>query len=119
MVQGVRLENGKLVLDGYPDGATVHGVESPEAKELRRLAVFLGELQRVERWLGLIPNDPPQDTSDQTFIFLGLADAALLGFCRCFDLDHPLKPLKKKKIFSLEQRDQLERLRNVRNKLVA
>ncbi len=119
MVQAVRLEDGKLILDGYPEGATVHGIDSPEAKELRRLAVFLGELQRVERWLSLIPNDPPKDASDQTFVFTGLADAALLGFCRCFDLDHPLKPLKKKKMLSPEQRDQLERLRNVRNKPVA
>ncbi|WOJ89675.1 hypothetical protein RZS28_18135 [Methylocapsa polymorpha] len=107
-----------MVLDGYPDGATVHGIDSPEAKELRRLAVFMGELQIVERWLSLIPSDAPQDTSDQTFVFAGLADAALLAFCRCFDLNHALRPLKKK-MLSLEQRDELERLQSIRNKLVA
>ena len=119
MVQAVRFENGKLVLDGYPAGATVHGIESPEARELRRLAVFMGELQMVERWLNLIPTDISPDNSDQMFTSVGLADAALIGFCRCFDVGHPLKPLKQKRIFSLEQRDQLDRLKGVRNKLVA
>lgn len=118
VVRGIRMENGSIVLDGYPEGATVHGIDSPEANELRRLAVFMGELQIVERWLSLIPSDAPQDASDQAFAFAGLADAALLAFCRCFDLDHALKPLKKK-MLSLEQRDELERLRNVPNKLIA
>ncbi len=119
MLQGIRMENGNFVLDGYPEGATVHGIEGPAAKELRRLAVFRGELQSVVRWLSLIPGDVPQDASNQAFAFVGLADAALLGFCRCFDLDHALKPLKKKKMLSLDQRDELERLQNIRNKLVA
>jgi hypothetical protein len=119
MVQGIRMENGGFVLDGYPDGATVHGVEGPAAQELRRLAVFMADLQCVVRWLSLIPGDLPQEPSDQTFAYVALADAALLAFCRCFDVTHALKPLKKKKMLSLEQRDQLKRLENIRNKLVA
>ena len=55
MLQGIRMENGNFVLDGYPEGATVHGIEGPAAKELRRLAVFRGELESVVCWLSLIP----------------------------------------------------------------
>lgn len=118
MVRGLRLEGGQLLLEGYPAGASVHGINLPGALELKRIAVFLGELQVVERWLSLIPTSAPDDTSDETFVYLGLADAALMGLCRCFDSDHPLKPLKRK-FLSLSQRDDLERLQNIRNKLVA
>ena len=119
VIRGVRLENEKLLLDGYPDGASVHGVEGPNARELRRFSVFMAELEKVVHWLKLIPVDMAQISMDQSLVFEGLADAALLAFCRCFDSDHPLRPLKQKRMLSLAQRDQLERIRAVRNKLVA
>lgn len=117
-MEGVKMENGQIVLDGYPEGTTFHGLTTPLAESLKRLSVFMGELQQVEHWLRLIPEGDPT-TGDPAAISAGLADAALIGFCRCFDLNHPLKPLKPKRVFSPEQRDQLDRLKNVRNKLVA
>jgi hypothetical protein len=119
LVQGIRMENGQMLLDGYPDGAVVHGIEGPNAKELRRLSVFEAELHKVVGWLKLIPVDLAQINMDESLVFEGLADAALLAFCRCFDSDHPLRPLRQKGMLSLAQRDQLERIRAVRNKLVA
>jgi hypothetical protein len=119
VLQGIRFENGNILVDGYPEGATVHGIGGPLAEELRRLSAFRGELQAAARWLALIPNDAPTSPSDQAHIFVGLTDAALLAFCRCFDFDRPLKPLKLKGMLSAEQRDQLERLRAVRNRLIA
>lgn len=119
MVQGVRMENGQMLLDGYPDGAAVHGIEGPTAKELRRLAGFVVELQKVVDWLKAIPAHLAHVNVEQRLVFEGLADAALIAFCRCFDFDHPLRPLKQKGMLSIEQRDQRVRIRNVRNKLVA
>lgn len=119
LVGGIRVENGQFLLDGYPEGAAVHGIEGEDAKELRRLAVFMTDIRRVKEWLDIIPIDPAAITNEQGRIFEGLADAALIAFCRCFDLDHPLKPLKPKRVFSIEQRDQLDRVRAVRNKVVA
>jgi hypothetical protein len=115
LIRGVRLENGHLMLDGYPVGATAHPMDSPDARDFRRLAAFGFELQEVVYWLDFIPSGAPNE-SHRTFA--ALADAALIGFCRCFDPAHPLNPLKQN-MLSLEQRDQLERLRKVRNKLVA
>jgi hypothetical protein len=115
VVAGVRFENGQFILDGYPEGATVHGIEGPIPKEFRRLAVFRSEL--LSGWLSRIPRNLDVNSEERS-VFEGLADAALIGFCRCFDSDHPLKPLKSKLIFSPEQRDQLDRLKAVRNKLV-
>jgi len=119
VVSGVRMENGQMLLDGYPNGAAVHGIEGQNATELRRLSVFMADLHKVVDWLKLIPVDPAQIRADKGLVFEGLADAALLAFCRCFDVDHPLRPLRQKGMLSPAQRGQLERIRAVRNKLVA
>jgi hypothetical protein len=118
LVRGVRMENDRFVLDGYPDGAVAHGIDGVLATEFRRLAVFRSELKIVGEWLSRIPVKFPLNSGDQV-LFEALADAAIIAFSRCFDSSHPLKPLKAKRIFTIEQRDQLDRLRAVRNKLVA
>lgn len=118
MITGLRMESSGIILDGYPVGTTVHGIDSPEAHALRRMFVFMNELRQVGNWLCLIPADLPTE-GDATHVATALADAALITFCRCFDVRHPLKPLKTKKLFTPKQRDQFERLKNIRNKMVA
>jgi hypothetical protein len=121
LVQRVRFEDGYFVPEDYPEGTTVHGIDGSGAKELRRLFVFAEELHDVVRWLALIPSDLKVDPTDQTLVFTGLAEAALIAFCRCFDSKskHPFIQLKPKDIFSPEQRAQLKRIKTIRNKLVA
>ena len=117
MVSSIRVSEGRIDLAGYPPGSRLHGWSGPGGKELGRLASFMGELELAQRWLNEIP--PEIDPNSEALVSRALADAALLAFCRCFDFEHPLKPLKPKKVFSPEQRPKLERLRRVRNRSVA
>lgn len=115
MIGKLRVEGGQIILDGYPDGSTVHGIEGIAADELRRLAIFKFELRLVQRLLTKISQSASGTTQEDSDLTIGLSDAALLAFCRCFDFDHPLKPLKSKRIFSPQQRDAFDRLKNIRN----
>jgi hypothetical protein len=112
------LEGSQLTLDGYPEGTTFHGVDSLEAHKLKRLVVFRSYLEQVGGWLRLMPSDEELN-GDAGHVASALADAALVAFCKCFDVGHKLKPLKAKKVFTPAQRDQLDRLKTIRNKLVA
>ncbi len=118
MVSGITINNGSLEIHGYPLGSSIHSVATPDAEELNRLTIFRSELKRVEYWLAKIEERAIPDLEDSD-INHALADAALLAFSRCFDFDHPLKPLRAKEIFKGDGRKQVERLRNVRHKLVA
>lgn len=89
-MRGVSLIGGIVRPLGYPDAATVHGMQSADADELVRLKAFLKELYLVEQWLNMIPDDFRERPAD-AMLFSALADAALLAFCRCFDAKRPLK----------------------------
>ena len=119
ILNGIRFQDGGVVLDGYPAGSTAHGIEGEHAHELRRLAVFMSDLRQAQECLALIPVGPPEQSSAPLVLCEALADAALLAFCRCFDKDHPLKPLEPAQVLALTQRSETERLRLVRNKVVA
>ena len=115
----VSFQDGKLLISGYINGATVHGIDGLHAKELRRLMVFNCELRKVSQWLSRIPDAQQGLDKDQSDVFSALADAAIVGFCRCFYTKHPLRPLKQKGMLTTDQKRQLQRLINVRHNLVA
>ncbi len=118
MVMGMSLEGSQLTLEGYAEGTTFHGVDSLEAHELKRLVVFRSYLEQVGSWLRLMSSDAELQ-GDTGQVVSALADAALVAFFKCFDREHKLKPLKAEEVFTPAQRDQLGRLRTIRNKLVA
>ncbi|WP_146618731.1 hypothetical protein [Rhodoplanes elegans] len=117
MTDAIRFEEGTVLFVESPDDTTVHLVEGPLAMELRRLGVFRSELAIVSEWLSRIPADIHPRSISQ--VDSALAEASLLGFCRCFDHKHPLRPLKPKRVFSPENRDNFDRLKAIRNQLIA
>ena len=118
LVSGARLVDGQFKLDGYPEGSSVRGLnaELPDVRELLRLFLFRSDLTDVVRWLEAAKaQELTQDTRE------ALCTAALVRFCCCFEGTSGLrtKPLKQKKVFAGDDRKILERLRQIRNKLVA
>jgi hypothetical protein len=116
LLSGFRLEDGQIKLDGYPEGASVRGIGGPKAQELCRVALFRSDLVKTGEWLGLADVEG-QESPFQEALYV----AALIKFCSCFEGTSGLraKPLKQKKVFSSDDRKVLERLRQIRNKLVA
>ena len=118
-LRSFRFENGQFHLEGYPEGATIHGIDGTHADELKRLLLFRGELELVLRWLSIVfaqTSNAPQCGEE---LAAALCDASLVAFIRCFEYKHPLKPLKPRKLFEASDRDNFERLRVIRNKKVA
>jgi len=116
LLRGIRVEDGRIKLDGYPEGASVRGLAVPKAQELCRLMVFRGDLNRVVEWLGAADAEGRVGAAGEA-----LCAAALVKFCSCFEGTAGLrsKPLKQKNILGSEDRKLLERLRQIRNKMVA
>ncbi|WP_156964519.1 hypothetical protein [Methylocapsa aurea] len=116
MFGGIRFENGSIVLDGYPADATVHGVDGKLSNELKRLSVFGADLLRALNWLDLATKSNSPNPTEEA-----LDESALLAFCRCFESTngHRLKPLKSKQVFNPDQRAKFERLKLIRNRVVA
>jgi hypothetical protein len=115
-LSGIRFENGKFLLDGYPEGASVRGLGIPKAQELSRLHVFKSDLDNVCEWISLAKNfDPPDPKQEALYV------AALIRFRACFEGTSGLrqKPLKQKDMFNSTDRACLERLRLIRNQMVA
>lgn len=112
----IRFENSKIVLDGYPEGASVRGLGIPKAQELSRLHVFASDLRNVCEWIYLAKNLDPSDPKTEALYI-----AALIKFRACFEGTSGLrrKPLKQKDIFNTADRACLERLRLIRNQMVA
>lgn len=116
MLAGFSVKDGRIELNGYPEGTTVRGLALPQARELCRLMLFRNDLTLVTDWLhfagGLDAQNPLREA---------LCSAALVRFCCCFDGTSGLRsmPLKQKKIFKGEDRRALERLFIIRNKAVA
>jgi hypothetical protein len=116
LLRGMRIEDGRIYLDGYPEGASVCGIGGQKAQELCRLVMFRGDLTAVLECL------KAADALElQHQIRESLCDAALVRFCSCFEGTSGLraKPLKQKKMFVSQDRKTLEKLRQIRNKLVA
>lgn len=112
----MRIEDGQFKLDGYPEGSVVRGIAGPKPLELCRLVVFRGDLTNVCEWLMAANAEGVPPT-----IHEALCAAALVKFCSCFEGTSGLraKPLKRKNIFAPADRAIVERLRQIRNKLVA
>jgi hypothetical protein len=115
-LSGIRLENGKFILDGYPEGTSVRGLGIPKAQELSRLHVFKSDLDDVCEWISQAKNIDPTDPKHEA-----LYVAALIKFRACFEGTSGLrqKPLRQKDILSTADRACLERLRLIRNQMVA
>lgn len=113
---GIRLENGKLFLDGYPEGSSVRGLGIPKAQELSRLHIFKSDLANVCEWISQAKDIDPSDPKHEALYI-----AALIKFKACFEGTSGLrqKPLKQKDIFNSTDRACFERLRIIRNKMVA
>jgi len=119
MYRQIRQDGNVLSLDGYPDGAAVHGIAGPLPDEIKRLMVFAADLRKALEWL---TNQPvPGEGKLPEAIAEAMDEAALLAFCRCFESTAGvrLRPLKAKKIFNADQRASFDRLRTIRNKVVA
>ena len=115
-LNGIRFENGKFLLDGYPEGTSVRGLGIPKAQELSRLHIFKSDLDRVCEWISQAKNIDPTDPKHEALYI-----AALIKFRACFEGTSGLrqKPLKQKDIFNSADRACLERLRLIRNQIVA
>jgi hypothetical protein len=115
-LSGIRFENGKFLLDGYPAGTSVRGLGIPKAQELSRLHVFKSDLDDVCEWISQAKNIDPTDPKHEALYI-----AALIKFRACFEGTSGLrqKPLKQKEIFSSTDRACLDRLRLIRNQMVA
>lgn len=116
MLCSIRFEDGQIKLDGYPKGSSLRGIKSSEAQELCRLFIFRSDLNYVVGWLKAVEAEKLMPEIREA-----LCTAALVRFCSCFEGTSGLrtKPLKRKRVFSGNDRKVLERLRQIRNKLVA
>ncbi len=112
----IRFENSKILLDGYPEGASVRGLGIPKAQELSRLHLFASDLRSACEWISLAKNLDPSDPRTEALYI-----AALIKFRSCFEGTFGLrqKPLEKQDIFNDADQVCLERLRLIRNQMVA
>ena len=117
MIGTLRHEPGKgFILDGYPEGSTVHGLALPEGQDLCRLLILYSEMRQVMSWLETAIN-----ASLDGGIREGMAVAAWVRFCGCFESTAGLRaqPLQPKKIYTKADRPLIEIFRQIRNKVVA
>lgn len=121
MAKKIRLVDDQLVLhdDEWPLGATAHSIVGPDAEGFRRMVVFGTDLVSARDWLNALSQAGVEQAP--THIDQALYEAALVGFCRCFDSTAGLRarPLNPRRIFSPEQRQQFETMRTMRNRVVA
>ena len=116
MQKNIRVENGRIILDDYPEGSSVRGLAVPKATELSRLHVFKSDMDDVCGWIslakGLKQSDPAREA---------LYIAALIKFRACFEGTSGLrqKPLRQKLLFDKTDYACFERLLIIRNKMVA
>lgn len=110
------LEGNRLILGGYPEGSTVHGLSPELGEPLLRLISFIGDLEKVTGWMALLDHhETPRAAREAIFI------AALIKLCGCFEGTSGVRrrPLRAKIIYSPEQRATLKRLKKMRDKMAA
>jgi hypothetical protein len=115
-LRGIRFESGKFFLDGYPEGCSIRGLGVSKAQELSRFHLFKRDLDDVYEWIFIAKNLDQNDSKVEALYI-----AALIKFMSCFENTSGLrqKPLKQKNIFHSSDRACLQRLRRIRNKMVA
>jgi len=116
MQKNIRVDNGRIILDGYPEGSSVRGLAIPKATELCRLHVFKNDMDNVCRWISLAKGLGRTDPAKEALYI-----SALIKFRACFDGTSGLrqKPLRQKLLFNKEDKACFEQLLLIRNRMIA
>ena len=132
MIGRFRMEGTNWIFDGYPEGSSIVMLQpaassqrrkgehrangSQEVREFIRLVLYKGDLEQIISWCGVALNEQLEFNVREA-----AATAAVVRFVTCFEATGGwrAKPLKARLFFETKQRAQFERIKVIRNRMVA